>query len=481
MVFSSTNRDEVYFQIDDTQQAQTQTASSLTETAEWPTHLTETQAAMDLTQTALAQPTATPQPDTQRPMIILNEYSISSGTVSSGNNIVVKVSLRNRGSAAAKNVRVQFAGGDFVPMQNGGLQVYNSIAADNGITVEQDMQVAYGIWGSASQTITVAYTSPSGEEFSESFVLYFNTTSSSSGTYATSTPTIMPRPNLIVSSYSTDIQDLQAGYIFNLALNIENQGNSDASNIMMVLGGSVSTVGEGANSDVVVSQDDFKNFAPLESSNVHNLGNIHTGASTTFSQKLVVNTTTEPGAYPLKITFVYDDKNGNKVMDYQVVTLLIYALPKVSTTFYRDPGPIFVGMDTMLPIQISNTGKKSAIFGTLNITCDGAMVLNGSSTIGALESGGYFTIDPTVLFAEAGSHELKLTIDYTDDFNQERIIEQTMTIVVEDQPVMEYDPSMDAPTGEDFMAPDAQDLPETFLQKIGRFIKGFFGLGSARG
>jgi hypothetical protein len=472
------------------QQAQTDTAASETASA---IAASETASAIAASQTSAAQtasaltpsPTATitstPQPDTTRPMIVLREYSISSGTASSGNNITLKVNLRNQGSASAKNVRVQFASGDFIPLQNGGLQVYNGIGADNGVTVEQDMQVSYGIWGSATQTIQVSYNAPTGEEYAETFTLYFNTSASSNTVYATSTPTIMPRPNLIISGYGTDIEDLQAGYIFNLNLDIENQGNSEASNIMMVLGGSVTTTGEGSNSEAIITQDDFKNFAPLESSNIHNLGNIYPGSSMSFSQKLVVNTTTEPGAYPLKITFVYDDKNGNKVMDHQVVTLLIYALPKVSTTFYRETGPIFSGQETMLPIQITNTGKKSAIFGELNITSDGAMILNGTSTIGSLESGGYFTIDPTVLFAEAGLHKLEFTIEYTDDFNQERLIEQSITVDVEEQPVMDFEPPMGQPDNEEFYMPEPEEMPETFLQKTGRFIKGFFGLGSKRG
>jgi hypothetical protein len=56
-----------------------------------------------------------------------------------------------------------------------------------------------------------------------------------------------------------------------------------------------------------------------------------------------------------------------------------------------------------------------------------------------------------------------------------------MTINVEEQPVMEFDPSMGQPGGEEFSVPETQEMPETFLQKVGRFIKGFFGLGSSRG
>jgi hypothetical protein len=446
-----------------------------------PTNIpTLSDAQISATETAivLTQAAQTLVAQTQRPMLTLREYSISEGTAYSGNTIVVKANIRNNGSANATNVRVQFTSGDFVPLQNGGLQVHNNIAVDNGITVEQDMQVAYGVWGSSSQSITVTYTSPTGQEYTDTFVLYFNGTGGSGGSAATSTPTIMPRPNLIVSAYNTDIGDLQAGNIFDLQLDIQNQGNSLAENVMLVLGGSVTAAsGDNPGGDLVVNTDDFKYFAPLGSSNIHNLGNLAPGASMQFDQKLVVNTTTEPGAYPLEITFVYDDKNGNRVMDHQIVTLLIYALPKISASFYREVGTVFTEQDTMLPIQITNTGKKSVVLGEIKITCDGALITNGTSTVGAMDSGGYFTIDPTALFATPGTYQIDLLIKYTDDFNTERQIEQSLQLDVEAIPQMESDPALEGMQGPDMPAPEM--LQETFIQKVGRFLKGFFGLGSA--
>ena len=469
-----------YFQATDTPvPTETPVPTNTVSPTNTPT-LSDAQIAATETAIVLTQAAQTLAAQTQRPMLVLREYSISEGTVASGNAITLKANIRNQGSAGATNVRVQFASGDFVPLQNGGLQVHNNIAVDNGITVEQDMQVAYGVWGSASQSITVTYTSPTGQEFTDTFVLYFNTTAGSSGSYATATPTIMPRPNLIVSAYSTNVEDLQAGNIFDLQLDIQNQGNSLAENVMLVLGGSVTAAsGDNPGGDLVVNSEDFKNFAPLGSSNIHNLGNLAPGASMQYAQKLVVNTTTEPGAYPLEITFVYDDKNGNRVMDHQIVTLLIYALPKVSASFYREPGTLFTEQETQLPIQITNTGKKSVVLGEVKITCDGALITNGSSTIGAMESGGYFTIDPTALFAKPGTYQIKLLIKYTDDFNTERLIEQSLEVSVEALPQMEFDPAMEGMQGPNMGLPEEIAQTETFFQKVGRFLKGFFGLGSA--
>jgi len=42
------------------------------------------------------------------------------------------------------------------------------------------------------------------------------------------------------------------------------------------------------------------------------------------SQQLVVNVTAAPGAYTLTLSFVYTDEKGNRLVDDQVITPLVY-------------------------------------------------------------------------------------------------------------------------------------------------------------
>ena len=109
---------------------------------------------------------------------------------------------------------------------------------------------------------------------------------------------------------------------------------------MVLGGGATSTSGSSTPvaGGVSGSSGELTNFAPLDSSNLVYMGDLKQGASTTLSQKLIVNTSTQPGVYTLKISFVYTNSKGNQVVDDQVITLLVYSLPQVQIDFYRDPG-----------------------------------------------------------------------------------------------------------------------------------------------
>ncbi len=75
---------------------------------------------------------------------------------------------------------------------------------------------------------------------------------------------------------------------------------------------------------------------------------------------------------------------------------------------------------------------------------------------------------------QPGSVDLIVTIDYTNDFNQMEVITETLIVEVLDQPIIEP-PITDGMNGDGEIIPNQ---PETFLQKIWRFILGLIGLDS---
>ena len=160
-------------------------------------------------------------------------------------------------------------------------------------------------------------------------------------------------------------------------------------------------------------------------------------------------------------------------MDDQVITLLVYSLPKVELGFYQDPGILIAGQMSTLPIQITNLGKTTAILGNLRVTSDGADITNNVALVGPLEQGGYFTLDAMAMPYMEGPLDISLVVSYTDDFNQPRVVEQILSIQVEPMPVFEEIP------GEGIDNPVIEQ-PETLTQKIIRFLKGLFGLGSGK-
>ena len=242
----------------------------------------------------------------------------------------------------------------------------------------------------------------------------------------------------------------------------------------MVLGGGASTVNDQGTPQPSTSGSgaDLTNFAPLGSSNIIVVGDIATGSSTTIKQKLVVNVSTVPGAYTLKTSFVYTDVNGVKYVDDQVITLLVYSLPQVEINFYRDPGVLMAGTTNILPLQVTNLGKKTCVLGNMKVTSPEAEITNNVSLVGALDPGGYYTLDAEVIPSQEGMINIEVTINYTDDFNQPREIKQSIPVGVMPEIVITPDPML-----ESGMPPES--APETFWSKVGRFFKGLLGLDSA--
>jgi hypothetical protein len=111
--------------------------------------------------------------------------------------------------------------------------------AGKTVTISQNFLVGSALaWQNVgSLPGTISYEDGSGKTYSGSFNLTINISApTSSGSYATATPNIPKRPQLVVSSYKTDVDPLQPGTIFTINLDIRNLGQADASNVTMVLG-----------------------------------------------------------------------------------------------------------------------------------------------------------------------------------------------------------------------------------------------------
>ncbi|MPN38824.1 hypothetical protein SDC9_186349 [bioreactor metagenome] len=115
----------------------------------------------------------------------------------------------------------------------------------------------------------------------------------------------------------------------------------------------------------------------------------------------------------------------------------------------------------------------------MTVTADGADVTNNVSLVGSLDPGGYYTLDTNIIPMNEGPLDIKVVINYTDDFNQARTVEKTVTINVVAAPVMPTPEVVLGPDGNPIIDVPVDSAPETFWQKIGRFFKGLFGLDSS--
>ena len=440
-----------------------------------------------LTVTAPAGPTSTPAATNTpaptafvRPLLVVNSYGASSAEIAPGENIAFEMTIANAGQSRATNVVATFIAGNFTARDTGGVQALGTLEPGGTVRFWQPLAASRDLAGQSigSLEVRVDYTDFNGTSYSETFALTFPIKRAATGgtaPSATPTPTATAtatsgpilRPQLLVTSYEIDQEQLQPGMTFSLNLTVRNQGNSDARRVTMILGGGSTTGGTVDGTPVPGgglngAGGDFGKFAPVGASNVQTLGDLAQDGSLQASMALIVNAATEPGAYPVKVSFVYTDERNNSYEDDQVITLLVYKRPSVEMDFYSPVFDFFVGQPGSLPLQLVNSGRGTATFGNFSVTGEGATFENNSFFVGTLDPGGFFPLDAVIYPEIPGPLELELRVNYIDDFSQPQVLTKTLTINVIEAPIFEE--PIDGFPEEPF--PEVVEQPETVGQNV---------------
>ncbi len=443
------------------------------------------------------EPSPTPAPtDFIRPLLVVQSYGASAPQITPNSNLDFEMTIVNAGQATAGNVLATFVSGDFVPRATGGVRALGTMAPGQPVRFWQPLFATADLRGKTTAVlkVTTTYTDINGQSYESSFELTFPVVPQATGgaaATATPTPTVTPtagprqRPQLLVTGYTTEPETLQPGLPFTLTMDVSNEGQANARNVVLIVGGG--SAGGGATDGtpeaggVSGAGGSFAQFAPIGSSNVSRLGDVAAGDGLEAAQQLIVNTTTEPGAYPVQVSFVYTDNNGNSYTDDQVITLLVFQQPQVQMNFYTTEPTLFAGEPGGLPLQLVNTGRNAVVFGNFSVNAENAELTNNAIFVGALEPGGFFPLDALITPFEPGPLDLELSVTYTDDFNRPAVITDTITIEVLEaipiEPVPEIGPD-GLPIDPNVPVDDGGGTEESLGQRIWRFIRGLFGLGS---
>ena len=427
------------------------------------------------------------QGSADRPVVVIESYYLNKDTIRVGDSFILYIALKNQGQQAASNLILNMINDNFLPQDNGGVVALGSLNPKQDQTITHAFLVSSSLFGQTVGTIPakLTYTGPDGASYSEAFAITLQLIVYT-GPYSTQTPTPtvttapLVRPQLVVSSYASSVDPLQPGTLFDLEIKTRNLGNASARAVTMVLGGGVQpdTSGTPAPGGTSGGSSDLSTFAPIGSSNLFYLGEVAAGAEVTAKMHLIVNVSANPGAYALKLSFVYSDDKNMRLVDDQIITLLVFQLPQVETSFYRDPGPLYMGQPNQLPIQVVNLGRKSAVLGNLKVSSAGGEVTNNVSLVGPLDPGGSFTLDANYIPQQAGEQQIDLVIGYTDDFNQVRQVTSRIQVTVLENAQPQPDLTPGAPGKDGLPGNIPPPAAETFWDQALRFLKGFVGLDS---
>jgi hypothetical protein len=433
-----------------------------------------------------APPRQDPEPTATsfgRPILVLKSY-FTEGTIKPGEQFTLDFRLANEGEVKARNITATFTSGDFLPRSRGGVVSAGTIDAGASTGYEIKMAVSSDLASGAigSLEMFVTYTDPVGTSYDQSFTLAIPLVKVKPGPIRpTSTPTAIVRPQLLIVGYQTDVTPLQPGVRFTLNMEIHNVGGGRGRGVSMIIGGGSQTTSggtpvPGSSGGVSGAAGDFATFAPVGTSNIQFLGDFDASSQVSLEQALIVNSTAKPGAYALKISFVYRDESNVDYTDDQVITLLVYQPPVVEVSFYRPPDPFQIGGGGTLPIQVVNLGRSSVVLGRMTVASESGELANGVATVGLIDSGGYFTLDAMFTPALAGRQDVRVRIDYLDDFNEAKQIEQALSIEVTE--ALQEGVGGGGGGGSDGEVAAPVSAPETMFQRLWRGFLGLIGLDS---
>jgi hypothetical protein len=458
--------------------------------------LTVTAPAIPPTATDIPEPTPTGTPPPTafvRPVIVVSSYGASSAQITPGTDLDFEMTLSNAGQATATNVIATFGSGSFVPRATGGVQSVGTLAPGQASRFWQPLHASGDLAGSSTAVleVQVSYTDVNGSTYSETFALTFPVVRVATGPAATATPTPSPtatatsgprlRPQLLVSNYETGVEALEPGARFQLTLDVVNQGSADARGVTLIVGGGTSSGGSSGGTPepgggLSGAGGEFGTFAPVGSSNVSFLGDLARGARLQAGAQLIVNGTAKPGAYPIVVSFVYNDSGGSSYVDEQVITLLVYSRPAVEVGFYTEPMPLIAGQPGPLPLQLTNVSNVATVLGNMSAVADGAQMSNNNVFIGSLEPGGTFPLDAIAIPEQPGTLLVEVRVSYTDDFNQPQVITHTLELEVMEMP--EMPPEMGEPGMGEVPPEGIPVVQESWRTKLWRFLLGMSGLSS---
>ncbi|HOU12998.1 MAG TPA: hypothetical protein PKZ84_07760 [Anaerolineae bacterium] len=386
---------------------------------------------------------------TGKPKVLIEGATTTPPVITPGMPFSLTLVLANRGSRTAANILAHADAAMAIPAFGGNVVSTDVLKIDNLVTVTLPLllkPVKEG--GRQGLTIALEYSDYSGGSYSDQQTVGIDIDTS-----------LANRPQLLINAYHTEPQSISPGDSFTLTLELANVGGGDAQRITLALGGE-----EGEN---------LGSFVPIEGSNVSFVPNVTAGETAAITLRLMVAGNAETKAHNLPVALAYDTGTGTREKDTQRVSLMVFRRPQFKVSFYRPvEGSAMVGQPFALPIEVVNSGTARFNVPTLEATGEGLEFMGESSTyVGNLDPGGSWTLDAMAMSATPGPVDVVVNVYYVDDLNRTQIFSQTLTVEVQDAP---------QEGGEGPFNPEElpEEQPETLLQKVLRFLKGFLGLGS---
>jgi hypothetical protein len=385
-----------------------------------------------------------------RPQVVIEAARTEPASIRPGQPFTLSVLVANRGTRAALNTLLTVASTDVAVSRQSGNAASIGLMGLNyteWVTLPLVMATAV-ITGRSNLEIVFDYTDWKGGVYTSRQTVGLD-----------SAVSLVGLPQVVVSGARTMPAEIGPGDIFTLALALSNVGGGDAARVIVALGGE-----NGAS---------LKPFAPLNAGNVSFVPGLAAGATTVLELPLVVDGAAETGAYNIAAVLAYEDNRESRRTETQVVSLVVRRKPQLRVTFYRPVEGAFAGQPVMLPIEVTNIGRKLVNVNVIEVSSPNMAIQNGSMFVGALDAGTNGTLDAQGIPTQAGPAEVLVSVNYLDEFSQPQVYTATLSVMVGESPPTPAQP------GPGMGEPGAgQPGGGDFWSGLLRILRALLGLGS---
>lgn len=369
------------------------------------------------------------------PNIVISNVVQSPEQPIAGDQVTISFDLENKSNVNISELKVYadgLTGTTFIPIESEPYQYIESLKSGKKVRISMPLEVSKSI-AEGLNNLTVKYSFTGGEG---SVIIPVRDVQNDLGSGS--------KPKLIVSNYTTDVEELRAGSTFNFTYDIYNTNASVAAK----------------NITVTITQAD-NIFTVTQGSNSFFISNIAPGETVQNTVELKVKSDATTKAYPLKITIEYEyegieaNPTTGEIGETKTEELNLQAMENArpvadNIQVYSWDGNVTVGNTATLSFEFYNMGKSVLNNVIATVECDGFTKADGSMYfIGNVEAGSSTLVEFDVIPNMEGAVPGSIKLSYEDSNGD--TVEFTKEFEGMVMPAAAFDPgAMDGDSGEVF-------------------------------
>lgn len=343
----------------------------------------------------------------------IKSAAFDKGEIGKENKAKLNVNFTNPTQSSIYNMKVSFNSA-----KSEGFSLYENFrpTSVSSINPGESKSATFSVYvgsavttGNYPLTFDVSYEDPSGKvyAFTDTVYVQVNRTADADGKGS--------QPRIIVSKYSTDVEQIQAGKGFTLNFSLQNASPDTAvTNVKVVLGSAPASNNSGNNTSA--SKDVF---FPAAGSNSFYIERIAPKQAASNEIKLMTSQDVEPGVYALTLDIQYDCTTANGLTSTEQISFPVSQTQRLEIQGMNLPTDGMAGSSIPISFQYINKGKATIYNFSVAVEGDFSLA-DGDTYIGNLTAGYNDSFDGSLVPSGEGELKGALVLKYEDSQGNEK-------------------------------------------------------------